>query len=125
MSLYDRPNLCELIEAVREYIQSEVAPQTPDRRARFRALIAANVLAIVERELGHMYEHERLEAERLLGFDVSGADAKARRRDLAAQIRAGHFDEQPERQRALTYAKQAVSAKLAVSNPKFLKEFRY
>ena len=125
MSLYDRPNLCELVEAVREYIQTEVAPLTNDRRARFRALIAANVLAIVERELHQMYDHEKNEAARLAAFELAGDDSRARRRELARHIRQGHFDDEAERQRVLTYAKQAVSAKLAVSNPKFLKEYRY
>ena len=125
MSLYDRPNLYEMIEAVREYITAEVAPAAGDRRSRFRALIAANVLAIVERELQHMYEHEKQEAGRWAGFDLAGADARARRHELARHIREGHFDEEPERQRALTYAKQAVSAKLAVANPKFLKDYRF
>jgi hypothetical protein len=93
MSLHDRPSLAELLAAVRSYIADEVAPAAGDRRARFRALIAANVLAIAERELA-----------------ASAEDALAEGRAL----------ERPERSAAATaYAREMVVRKLAVANPRF------
>ena len=57
----DRPTADELLEAVREYLHDEVAPEAPTHRARFRALIAANVVAIVRRELARRDDPARLE----------------------------------------------------------------
>ena len=123
MSLYDRPTLAELIDAVREYLQAEVAPGAADRRARFRALIAVNVLAIAQRELAGTAAANHAEQERLraLGFaaDAPAADRGA----LARAIRAGAYDGAAQHLRALSYAKAATAAKLAVSNPKFLAEY--
>ena len=119
MSLHDRPTIAEILAAVRGYLNDEVA-KTSDRRARFRALIAANVLGIAERELLTADEDARFEDERLcaLGY-VEGAAAERRRR-LCADIRTGKFDS-PERFVAgLAYASELVARKLAVSNPRYL-----
>jgi hypothetical protein len=119
MSLHDRPTLAELLEAVRGYLTEEVAA-TRDRRARFRALIAANVLAIAGRELKSAAGHERAELELLaeLGFTEESADE--RRATLARRIREGAYDGPEEWQRAADYARATVSMKLAVANPRFL-----
>lgn len=120
MSLHDRPTVAEILAAVRGYLNDEVAT-TSDRRARFRALIAANVLGIAERELLSADEDARFEDERLrtLGY-VEGAAAERRRR-LCADIRSGKFDS-PERFVAgFAYASEMVARKLAVSNPRYLK----
>src|SRR5205823_8768897 len=49
--MQDRPRAGELAEAVREFIETEILPSIDDPRLRFRALVAANGLAILEREL--------------------------------------------------------------------------
>jgi aminoglycoside phosphotransferase (APT) family kinase protein len=82
---FGRPTAAELVEAVREYLESGVMERS-EGGARFEARVARNALAIVERELR-------------LGRDVAAAHA-ARLRDLgladdaalAAAIRAGEFD---------------------------------
>ena len=47
----DRPGPAELAEAVREFLESEVLPTVEDSRLRFRVLVAANALAIAQRDL--------------------------------------------------------------------------
>ena len=49
--MQDAPTIEELLEAVAEFLQREVAPQLNDPRLRFRALVSANVLAVSRREL--------------------------------------------------------------------------
>lgn len=122
MSVHDRPNARELIAAVRAYIRDEVLSATTDRRARFRALIAANVLAVAERELVLGAADEREEAGRLAALGFAGPPDDARRSWCAA-LRAGAYDGEPERAQALAAAKAEVTAKLRVSNPAFLEAY--
>jgi hypothetical protein len=122
VGVHDRPSARELLDAVRDYIREEIIPTAPDRRARFRALIAANVLAIVERELGTGAEDDRAEADRLraLGFDGDPVDA---RRRLAAAIRAGEYDAGQGRAAVVAYALEATAARLRAANPGYLTSF--
>ena len=49
--MQDRPHAAELAQAVREFIETEVLPGIDDPRLRFRTLVAANGLGILEREI--------------------------------------------------------------------------
>ncbi len=118
MSLHDRPSVAELLTAVREYLTNEVAA-TDDRRARFRALIAANVLAVAERELERGSSDALAEESALAALGYAQGDADVRRRALAAAIRAGAYDGSAEFSAAAGYARDMVLRKLAVSNPRF------
>jgi hypothetical protein len=80
------PTTAELVEAVREFLTDEVQPATSDRVA-FLARVAANVLAIVERELEQGPAAAAEQRERLARLGVAD-DA-----ELAAQIRAGALDD--------------------------------
>jgi hypothetical protein len=118
MSMHDRPTVEELLAAVREYLTKEVAA-TEDRRARFRALIAANVLAVAERELGRGGADAAAEDAALTELGYSAGAADARRHELAAAIRSGEFDAPARFDAALAYAREMVVRKLAVSNPRY------
>src|SRR5262245_47843661 len=109
--MHDRPTSGELIAAARLYLEQELIPALTDARLRFQTLVAANVLAISEREL--QGEEEQLAEEwqllgGLLGVEdtpperLSALKQAVRNRNerLCAQIRAGEFDE-PSRLRAL------------------------
>ena len=48
--MQDRPTAIELLTSVREFIEQDVMPGLEGRK-RFHALVSANVLAIVAREL--------------------------------------------------------------------------
>ena len=119
MSLHDRPTPAEILEAVREYLLEEVAP-TADRRARFRALIAANVLTIAERELAAAGADEVAEEDLLAALDLRTGTLDERRTTLARLIRNGEYDAPQAWLLAVAYARETVRRKLAVANPKFL-----
>jgi len=130
--MQDRPNATELLGAVRAFLEADVVPQLTGR-SRFHARVAANVLAIVERELAR--EEDRLLDEwrrlaRLL--DVNGDPPPRlellRRvvRDLDEQltdrIRAGEADEGDFSERVRVHLRTTVLEKLRVANPKHLGE---
>jgi len=119
MSFHDRPTIAEILQAVRAYLTDEVAKGS-DRRARFRALIAANVLAVAERELLTAGEDARLEDELLRALGYSDGDPIARRQMLCVEIRAGAYDPPERFAAALAFAREMVERKLAVSNPRYL-----
>ena len=88
MSGQDRPDAAELLEAVAEYLFAELRPEVP-REQRFRVLVAANVCAVVAREIrageGPARKDEELFAE-LLGGD-GGAE------ELSRRLREGDLDD--------------------------------
>lgn len=96
----DRPTAAELAQAVREFLEGEILPALSDHRLRFRTLVAMNALGIVERETAAP------PADR-------GADE-----ELARRIRAREAGVE-----ALPQIKEAVAAKLRVSNPRHLERY--
>lgn len=137
----DRPTAEELLAAVREYLLTEVAPSAADHRSRFRALIAANVVAIVRRELGTYdagvgTERELAGIASLVGEEsgsrsAAGAEAHAdprgalveANRRLAQWIRDGAADSGKPARAARALVRAQVEGKLAVSNPGYLEGF--
>jgi hypothetical protein len=108
---HDVPSTGELVEAVREWLQSDVLAAT-DGRLQYHTRVAINVLSIVERELALGATHEAAHLDRLRSLGV--ADDAA----LAAAIRAGDLDDRLAEVRALVW--ESVRDKLAVANPKYL-----
>lgn len=98
----DRPSAPELLDAVAEYLFAELRPEVASEQ-RFRVLVAANVCAIVARELraGEAPALEDLALfSELLGRDTdpeAGADAeesvRAAAAELAAVLRSGELDD--------------------------------
>lgn len=129
--MQDRPTAPELIAAVRRHLSEEVLPALRDPGLRFRTLVAANVLAIVGREL-EMAERQtpgewrRLAA--LLGRSGSPPPAHGRQaqeiaemnKTLCRQIAAGAYDDPQAWAALLEHCRQTAREKLAVANPKFL-----
>ncbi len=105
---HDPPDPATLLDAVREFLTSEVEPEL-NGRVRYHLKVAVNVLRIVEREIRLGDEHAARHAERLarLGF----ADDAA----LAAAIRSGSADDRLDGIEAELRA--AVADKLAVARP--------
>lgn len=99
----DRPDAAELLEAVAEYLFAELRPEVP-REQRFRVLVAANVCAVVARELragdAPATEDLALLCE-LLGesgdADLSGAElddaVRKAEAELARRLRSGDLDD--------------------------------
>jgi Domain of unknown function (DUF6285) len=100
----DRPTALELIEAVTEFLSTEVLPAAPDHRFKFRTLVALNALGIAYREL---------EADGGVGLDDDEAAALARR------IRAGDVRDDDHAR-----LKEHVAGKLRISNPGYLERYR-
>jgi aminoglycoside phosphotransferase (APT) family kinase protein len=107
-TLHDAPSMVELLEAVREFLVSDVMPGT-EGRLRFHARVAANVVAMVGRQ---MSLGPRQEAEHAIGLDHLGLADDV---ELAGAIRSGALDDRADEVRALVRA--AVAAKLAVAHP--------
>jgi hypothetical protein len=129
--MQDRPTATELLTAVREFIEHDVVPGL-DGRKRFHALVAANVLAIVTRELEE--EETLLVAEwrRLRDLvhveDVSPpgrmsglqAAVRALTERLVERIRAGDADAGPFGDAVRAHLRTTIVDKLRVANPKML-----
>lgn len=129
--MQDRPTALELIVAVRGFLEDDVVPALQGRR-RFHALVAANVLAIVERELAGE-EEEALVAEwtalgRLLGEAgeppprLAGlrAGVRTRTETLTSRIRAGDADAGAWASEVRAQVRATVRAKLSVADPRAL-----
>src|SRR5262249_59335877 len=72
--MQDRPTALELLAAVRGFLEEDLGPALEGRR-RFHALVAANVLRILERELGGEEELLGRQWERLPApFGVDGSE---------------------------------------------------
>ena len=128
--MQDRPTALELLQAVRGFLERDVVPELDGPR-RFHALVAANVLAIVARELDG--EENRLAAEwrrlaplvgeagappsDLAALRVAVREATAA---LAERIRRGEADDGAFRDAARRAVRETVVEKLRVANPRFL-----
>ncbi len=110
--LHDVPTAGELVEAVREFLEGDVAAAT-EGRVHFHAQVAARVLATVGRELAEGSAPVAAHAEALaaLGFADDAALAGAiRSLDSGAPV--------PEAWVEVTW--DAVVAKLRVANPSYV-----
>ena len=128
--MFDHPTAAELIAAARMHLERQVIPSIAEPRLRFQTLVAANVLAIVEREL--VAGEAPLAAAWRRVADLEGESAaeparEALRAAVAAQahqlcesIRAGAYDDGPRRQELLAHLRLTAEEELAVANPRFL-----
>jgi hypothetical protein len=107
---HDRPDMQELLDAVRSFLLDDVVPATTGQVA-FHARVAANVLALVDRELAAGPDDAERHAQRLAGLGCVDDE------ELAARIRAGEFDDRYDDVARVVRA--AVWDKLQVANPKY------
>jgi hypothetical protein len=128
--MQDRPHAAELAQAVREFIETEVLPEIDDPRLRFRTLVAANGLGILEREIAlgaQLVRREVSSLTRLLGRADPLPDdpldlrrlAGDLNRELVRRIRAGDI---PDGTPAHLMA--TVADKLRVASPRYLERYR-
>ena len=85
--MQDRPNAAELLAAVRGFLEQDIVP-TLEGRGRFHALVAINVLGIVEREITGNEASLLAEWTRLAALLQVSADAPERVEALRANLRA-------------------------------------
>jgi hypothetical protein len=114
--MQDRPTAPELLDALAAMLFTQVREWVP-RERRFQILVAANICAVVARELrageGPSLEDSRLFCE-LLG-EEGGADPRVAAAALATQIRAGEHDDELER--VIARLREHVARKLEIARP--------
>jgi Domain of unknown function (DUF6285) len=89
----DRPTAPELLDAVAEYLFAELRPEVPGEQ-RFKVLVAANVCAVVAREIRMGEEPDRADLElfsELLGQQID--DVRAAAAELSRRLRSGELDD--------------------------------
>ena len=91
--MQDRPTDSELLDSVAEYLFAELRPEVP-REQRFKVLVAANVCAVVAREIKAGDEPDREDLKlftELLGEEVD--DPRRAAAELSKRIRSGELDD--------------------------------
>ena len=104
--LFGRPTAAELVAAVAEFLDGEVRSTTTGA-VNFHALVAANALRIVERELLDSDADAPAAALAALGY----ADKDA----LAAALRAGELDGRDTE--VVSCLRELVRHRLAIAHP--------
>lgn len=107
-----RPTAAELVAAVAEFLEGEVRATTAGA-VNFHALVAANALRIVERELLDDTGDEPRAALARVGFDDEDG--------LAAAIREGRLDDRPAE--LIRCLRAVVGHRLAISHPGYVGEY--
>ena len=110
---HDAPSAAQLVEAVREFLETDVMAAT-EGRVQFHTRVSVNALRMVERELELGAAQEDAHAAALARLGV--ADEAA----LAKAIRDGSLDDR--RDEVFTVVRDTVRAKLEVANPRYLEE---
>lgn len=127
----DPPLGAQLLQAVSEFLREELAPELhANHRLRFRTLVAANLLELLQRQeastdllhwrvlwrrLGELAgeSNESLPADAELGEAIV-----ARQRRLVECIRAG--DAPPD---TADFLREVIAAQTAVANPRYAGDF--
>ena len=112
--MQDRPDPRALLGAVRDFLQNDAIPQL-EGRAKLHARVAANVVALVQRQLELAPASDAAELARLrelIGRDGSLSELNA---ELARRIRAGELE--PDDAALLEHLWAVSLEKLAVDNP--------
>jgi hypothetical protein len=133
--MHDRPTVAEMLSAVRQFLEAELLPDLSDPRLRFQTLVAANLLAIAEREVVAEDQHLHQEWDwlaRLLLVTQPAPESTVKLRQsvrsanvqLCSEIRQGHFDEPSQFLSLLRELRQGVVRKLEVANPRYLAAVR-
>ena len=131
--MQDRPTALELLDAARQFLEEQAVPALDGPR-QFHARVAANVLAIVGRELRDGDDYLRAEWARLTALLRPGdapADPPARAEELrdavitlntelSARVRAGDADTGTFRTAVLAHLRTTIDDKLRIANPRYL-----
>ncbi len=118
--MQDRPTAPELLDAVAAYLFDELRPEVP-REQRFKVLVAANVCAVVAREIRAGDEPDREDLQlfnELLGEEAG--DVRAAAAELSRRIRAGELDDRIDE--LTPRLEEHVRRKLEVARPGYAEE---
>ena len=112
--MQDRPSAAQLVAAVRDFLERVAQPELSGHSA-FHARVAANALAIVERELALGAQQDAAERERLRALLGGDGPLEAQNRALCREIRAGRIA--LDTPGLLEHLRATTLAKLAVDQP--------
>ena len=115
----DRPTASELLAAIADFLREEAVPalDRSNPALGFQMRVAANSLAILEREARLGPDADRREQERLvklLGRAGSLVDLNS---ELAHQLRAGERDETDAN--LMVHLEATIADKIAIANPRW------
>jgi hypothetical protein len=113
--MQDRPTASELLDSVAEYLFAELRPEVP-RGQRFKVLVAANVCAVVAREIEAGDEPDREDLKlftELIGDQVD--DPRTAAVELSKRIRSGELDDRIDE--LTPRLEEHVRRKLAIARP--------
>ncbi len=114
--MYFAPSAEELVTAVRGFLAEHDMPQL-EGRAAFHARVAANALAIVERQLGLGPEAEAAERRRLTSPLGLAGRLEEQNRELCRRIRSAV--PVPESPALREHLRATAREKLAVDQPRY------
>jgi hypothetical protein len=115
--LDERPTAAELVAAVADFLDREVAP-TLEGRLAFHARVALNALRIVERELTAGPSVVAAELARLHSLTTNAeTDLATLNTLLAAKIRAGTLSIEDDSLR--DHLVRSVLSRMAIDNPRY------
>ena len=114
--MHDRPSAAQLVAAVRDFLEKVAQPELRGHSA-FHARVAANALAIGERELALGAEQDAAERERLRALLGRDGTLEAQNRELCRAIRAGEIT--VDTPGLLEHLRATTLAKLAVDQPSY------
>jgi hypothetical protein len=116
--MMDQPSLRELVEAVREFLETRAAPEMKGHTA-FHARVAANALGIVARQLELGGAADAAELDRLRALLGRGGTLEELNRALCRAVRSGDIDMlSPELREHL---ERTTRDKLAIDQPGYLR----
>lgn len=114
--MQDSPSAKELVEAVRGFLETKAMVELKGHSA-FHARVAANVLAIVARELDLAPGAGEAEKHRLIALLGEEGTLEELNHRLCREIREGRIGLQTEG--LLDHLKQTTLAKISIDQPKY------
>ncbi|GBD27397.1 hypothetical protein HRbin30_02744 [bacterium HR30] len=130
-NMQDRPTIDELLTAVQSFLEREIVPRL-DGRLQFHARVAANILAIVRRELQLQPELTLKEWHRLAALlskqrqeppaapEGVAQEVRAWTEELCAWIRSAPMETLLASEALWRHLELTTKEKLAVANPRLL-----
>jgi hypothetical protein len=112
--MQDRPDPQALLGAVRDFLQNDALPQL-EGRAKLHARVAANVVALVQRQLEFAPRSDAAELARLRALLARDGSLVELNAELARRIRQAELE--PDDAALLDHLWAASLEKLAVDNP--------
>ncbi|MEG9862501.1 MAG: DUF6285 domain-containing protein [Parvularculales bacterium] len=114
--MQDQPSLIELVNAVQTFLRSDAAPALSGQKA-FHALVAANVLAIVERELSLAPQGDEQELARLKALLNMDGDLLSLNKELCQRIADGRLT--METPGLIEHLQRTTETKVAIDQPRY------